>query len=391
MELSRMRMRLMEVVWAVLVAVIALAAGGCSGGEAAAPAKGGGRGGAAPQQAPVPVTTTTVIEKAMPVEITVIGSSEPYSTVSVHAQITGELTSVNFKEGGDVKKGQVLFTLDRRPLEAAVQQAQANLARDQAQATNAKAQSTRYQDLLQRGIATHEQVDQIVSNAAALNATVAADRAALESAQVQLQYATITAPLSGRTGALMVHAGNLVRANDATPLVIINQVAPIYVSFGVPEAQLPELKRYMAKGTLQVAATPPNDDGPASTGHITFVDNTVDVTTGTIKVKGTFPNQDHRLWPGQFVNVVVTLTTENNAIVVPSVAVQTGQQGMYVFVVKGDQTVDMRSVAVERIADSETVVKSGLKAGETIVTDGQVRLVPGSRITVKNADAKVTP
>jgi multidrug efflux system membrane fusion protein len=311
--------------------------------------------------------------------------------IQIAARTSGIVREVLAQEGDDVKKGQVLFTLDRRPLEAAVDQAQANLVKDQAQAVNARAQSVRYQDLLRRGIATHEQADQMVSNAAALDAAVAADRAALESAKVQLAYATITAPLSGRTGALMVHAGNLVRAGDTIPLVVINQVAPIYVSFGVPEAQLPELKRYMSQGSLGVQAAPPNEEGAPSTGTITFIDNTVDPTTGTIKVKGTFANRDHRLWPGQFVNVVVRLTTEANAVVVPAAAVQTGQQGSYVFVVKDDKTVDMRAVQVARVANSEAVISNGVKPGETIVTDGQLLLVPGSRIAIKNADAKVTP
>jgi membrane fusion protein, multidrug efflux system len=256
---------------------------------------------------------------------------------------------------------------------------------------NARAQSVRYQDLLRRGIATHEQSDQMVSNAAALDATVAADRASLDNAKVQLAYATIAAPISGRTGALMVHAGNLVRAADTVPLVVINQVSPLYVSFGVPEAQLSELKRYMSHGSLGVQAAPPNDQGAPSTGRITFIDNTVDPTTGTIKVKGTFPNADHRLWPGQFVNVTVRLTMEADATVVPAAAVQTGQQGSYVFVVKNDKTVDMRTVQVERVANSEAVISDGVTPGETIVTDGQLLLVPGSRISVKNADAKVTP
>ena len=204
--------------------------------------------------------------------------------------------------------GQVLFTLDRRPLEAALQQAEANLARDLAQAANARAQAVRYQDLAERGIATREQVGTMSTTAEALEATVGADRAAVENAKVQLQYATIASPLSGRTGALMVHAGNLVRANDAAPLVIINQVAPINVSFGIPESQLPDFKRYLAQRSLHVEARPPNETGPASIGRISFVDNAVDQTTGTIKIKGTFPNDDRRLWPGQFVNIVTILT-----------------------------------------------------------------------------------
>jgi multidrug efflux system membrane fusion protein len=301
----------------------------------------------------------------------------------VHAQLTGQLETVSFREGDDVKKGQALFALDKRPLEAALQQAQAALDRDLAQAANAKAQLVRYRDLLARGIATREQVDQVVANAAALDATVEADRAAIENAKVQLQYATIAAPIGGRTGALMVHAGNLVRANDTAPLVVINQVTPIYVTFGIPEAQLPALKRYMAAGTLRVDARPPNDTTPASNGHITFVDNAVDQTTGTIKIKGTFPNDDRRLWPGQFVNVTVGLATEPNALVVPAAAVQTGQNGQYVFVVKADKTVELRTVTIARSDGSETVLADGVRAGDTVVTDGQLRLVPGTKISVK--------
>jgi multidrug efflux system membrane fusion protein len=362
----------------------------CSGGEASNAAQpAGGRGG---QQAAVPVTLAPVIQRAMPIEIRVIGSAEPYQTVAVHAQITGELKSVTFKEGDDVKQGQVLFSLDRRPLEAALQQAEANLERDVAQAANAVAQQKRYEDLADRGIATREQVDTSRAGASALNATVEADRAAIENAKVQLEYATITAPLSGRTGALMVHAGNLVRALDTTPLVVINQVAPIYVSFGIPESRLPDLRRYMARGSLRVEANAPNDDQRPSSGRITFVDNAVDPATGTIKIKGSFPNDDRRLWPGLYVNVVVTLTTDPAAIVVPTAAVQAGQEGSFAYVVKTDRTVEMRPVTVTRTSATDTVIGSGLKAGETVVTDGQLRLVPGSRITEKSGEGqKLTP
>jgi multidrug efflux system membrane fusion protein len=363
----------------------------CSGGAGAnTPAPtGGGRGG---QAGPVPVTVATVERKSMPVEIRVIGTAEAYSTVSVHAQITGQLTDVKFKEGDDVTEGQPLFTLDRRPLETALLQAQANLDRDIAQAANAEAQAKRYLDLAERGIATREQVDTSRTGATALGATVEADRAAVENAKVQLQYATIAAPLSGRTGALMVHEGNLVRANDTIPLVVINQVTPVYVSFAIPQSQLPELKRYMAQGSLRVQAAPPNETGPQASGRITFVDNAVDQTTGTIRVKGTFANEDRRLWPGQFVNVTVTLTTDAAAIVAPSAAIQAGQQGSYAFVVKPDKTVEMRPVEVARTSLDEVVVQRGLQAGETVVTDGQLRLVPGSRISVKGDDPqKVTP
>jgi multidrug efflux system membrane fusion protein len=384
----------------VLLLLIILApalAGACSSGGAAekgpipgAAAPGGGRGGegrGGAANAPVPITAAAAVEKAVPLDIQAIGSGEAYSNVAIRAQVTGELTSVNFKEGDDVEKGQVLFTLDRRPLEAALQQAQANLARDQAQATNAASQAARYQDLVTRGIATKEQADTQRTTATALNATVAADKAAVENAQVQLQYATITAPISGRTGALMVHPGNLVRANDTAPLVVINEIAPIYVTFTIPEAQLPDLKRYMAAGSISVRVRPPSDAAEISGGRITFVDNAVDQATGTIKVKASFDNRDHQLWPGQFLNVTMTLKVDQHAIVVPTAAVQTGPQGTYVFIVKPDKTVDMRPVEVARTSGADSIIASGVAAGDQVVTDGHLRLVPGSRVTIKeNSD-----
>src|SRR2546425_8337663 len=257
-----------------------------------------GRGGGG-QNAAVPVTIAKAVQKRMPITIQAIGTVIAASTVSVRAQITGEMTSVSFKEGEDVEKGQVLATLDKRPFEAALQQAQATLEKDTAQAANARSQAARYQDLLQRGIATREQVDTMRTEAAALDATVAADRASLENAKVQLTYATITAPMSGRTGLLQVHPGNLVRAQDTQPIVTINKITPVYVSFSVPEAQLPALKRFIAaQGTLPASALAPTDSGRPSTGRVNFIDNAVDPTTGTIKVKGTFANEDRRLWPG---------------------------------------------------------------------------------------------
>jgi multidrug efflux system membrane fusion protein len=369
------------IVLVVVAITVSVGASGCAADDqpAAAAAGGGGRGGGAP----VPETPALVVQKEMPIEISVIGTAEPFSNVAIRAQITGQLERVNFTEGDDVQQGQVLFTLDRRPLELALREAQANLERDSARAENAALMAKRYEDLAKRGIATREQLDTSRADMSALNATVNADKAAVENATVQLDYATIKAPISGRTGALMVHEGNLVRANDTTPLVTINQILPISVTFAIPEARLSDLKRYMAGGSLRVTATPPNDEGPAAIGRISFVDNAVDEQTGTIRIKGTFPNADRRLWPGQFVNVVVTLTTDPKAIVVPSVAVQTGQQGTYVFVVKSDQTVELRPVTVDRSSGSETVVASGIQPGDTVVTDGHLRLVPGSRISVK--------
>jgi len=333
------------------------------------------------------VTVAPVVQKPMPLEIRVIGTAEAESTVAVHAQITGAITSVNFTEGDDVQEGQVLFTLDRRPLEATLQQVQANLARDQAQAADARTQAARYQTLAGRGLVSGQEVQAKSTAATALDATVEADRAAVENATVQLEYATIKAPISGRTGALIVHPGNLVRANDATPLVVINRIAPINVSFGIPEGQLPAFKEYLAERTLRVEASAPSETVP-SMGHITFTDNAVDPTTGTIKVKGSFPNDDRRLWPGQFVNVVVTLKTDPAAVVVPTAAIQAGQQGDFTFVVKADQTVDLRPVTVDRTAGTESIIKQGLKAGETVITDGQLRLVAGSRVKVKSDAAQ---
>jgi len=375
-----------------LIVIASLAAAACSGGEAAAeksPAPGGAPGGRGARGGggggDVPVAVASVKQESVPITVQGIGTVIAASTVAVHAQITGELTAVHFIEGQDVEKGQVLVTLDRRPLEAALHQAQAALERDQANLENARAVSNRQQDLLQRGIATREQAETARTSVEALAATVSADRAAVENAKVQLDYATIESPLTGRTGLLQVHPGNLVRANDTQAIVTINKITPVYVSFAVAEAQLPALKRYMAQGTLPISAVPPSEpDSPPSTGKITFIDNAVDTTTGTIKVKGTFPNDDHRLWPGQFVNVNVTLTSDPNAIVVPSMAVQTGQQGTYVFVVKPDKTAELRPVTVARAAGDRSVIASGLKAGETVVTDGQIRLVPGSRVSIKS-------
>lgn len=363
-------------VFVLLVAI--LSAAGCSKG--AAP---GATARAAAGDDAVLVTVAPVVRKAMPLEIRVIGTAEAESTVAVHAQITGAITSVNFNEGDDVADGQVLFTLDHRPLEATLAQVQANLARDLAQATNARTQAGRYQTLATRGLVSGQEMQASATAAAALEATVEADRAALDNANVQLEYATIKAPIAGRTGALIVHPGNLVRANDTSPLVVINRIAPINVSFGIPEGQLPAFKRYLAERTLRVEATAPSETVP-SMGQIAFIDNAVDQTTGTIKIKGSFPNADRRLWPGQFVNVVVTLKTDPAAVVAPTAAIQAGQQGDFAFVVKPDQTVDLRSVIVDRTSGADSIVKDGLKPGEIVITDGQLRLVAGSRIKVKS-------
>ena len=324
----------------------------------------------------------TVIEEAVPIDLRVVGTVEPSATVAVRAQVGGELTAVHFTEGQEVRKNDLLFMIDPRPFEAQLHQVEANLAKDTAQAENAGAQVRRYRDLIGRGIATREQLDSISTTAAALQATVKADTAAVETARLQLQYATIRAPISGRTGALMVQPGNVVRTSDTTPLVVINQMSPIYVTFAVPESSLADLRRYQAAGSLRVEAQVPDAEAVAERGVISFVDNTVDRSTGTIKVKGTFQNADRRLWPGLFVNVVLTLKTEPHAVVVPARAVQEAQDGKYVYVVKADRTVESRPITVARMVGDQAVVATGLATGETVVTDGHLRLVAGKRVTV---------
>jgi multidrug efflux system membrane fusion protein len=369
----------------ILAASLAVGTTACSRNDMSATAAGG----AAPAaRGGIPVALATVQRKAMPVQLRVVGSVEPSYAVAVRPQVTGELRAVNFEEGQDVAEGQVLFEIDRRPLEAALRQAQANLERDIAQSANAEAQAKRYDDLARRGIATKEQVETLRTEAAALAAAVAADRAAVEQATVQLEYATIKAPIAGRTGTLFVHPGNLVRPNDTMPLVVINRLSPVNVAFGVPEGQLASLRQHLAAGTTRVEAEIPNDSRSASIGRINFIDNAVDQATGTIKVKGTFPNEGRRLWPGQYVNVIVTLETEPNALVVPTVAVQTGQHGQYIFVVTPEQTVDLRPVTISRTIGLESVIQGKVAVGDSVVTDGHLRLTPGSRIVAKTPDSE---
>jgi membrane fusion protein, multidrug efflux system len=359
-----------------LVFIAALLLAGCT--RNAAPA---------PSAPPVPVATASAVRKDVPIQVRAIGSVEAFSNVTVKTQVTGELTGVFFKEGDDVKKGQLLFTLDKRALEATLKQAEGALARDQAQAANAKAQARRYQELFTAGVVSKEQSDQIQSNSDALDAAVLADKAAVENAKVQLIYCSIYSPINGRAGTLMIHQGNMIKANDTPFLVSLNQVEPIYVSFTVPEQYLAEIKRYSAKGKLGVQAVIPNDNRGPAAGKLSFIDNTVDTATGTIRLKGEFVNADRRLWPGQFVDVVLTLADQPGAIVVPSQAVQNGQQGQFVFVVKPDMTVEARSVIVNRSSDGQAVIDKGLAQGEQIVTDGQLRLVPGSKVELKQAAA----
>ncbi len=347
-----------------------------------------------PRKPPVPVMVATVAQKTVPVQIKAIGNVEAYSTVGVKSQIGGELSQVHFREGQDVKKGDLLFTIDPRPYEAALKQAEANLAKDTAQLDNAREEVRRYAELVKKGYVAQEQYDQIRTNNAALEATVNADKAMVENARLQLKYCYIYSPITGRTGNLQSNQGNLIKANADTSIVTVNQVQPIYVTFSVPEQYLSDIKKYMASGKLKVGAVIGNEEDRPEEGVLTFVDNTVDVATGTIKMKATFANRERRLWPGQFVNAVMTLTSQPNAIVAPSAAVQTGQKGQFVFVVKSDLTVESRPVNVSRTSGDESVIENGLQPGERVVTDGQLRLVPGAVVEIKQtegADQKPGP
>jgi membrane fusion protein, multidrug efflux system len=412
--------------------LIALGFAGCSDRASGTPARG-----ATPP--PVPVMAAEATEKPVPLDISAIGNVQAFTTVGVKSQVAGQIMQIHFAEGRDVKRGDLLFTIDPRPFEAAmrqaeatvgrdvaqlrqaeaaltqrraeIQQALANLERDTAQLENARTQERRYRELVQKELIAREQYDNFRTQMSALEATVAAGRAAVENARasalaaeagvenvravikadqavvdnarLQLAYTTIRAPMDGRTGNLGVQAGNVVKANEGDPMVVIAQVHPIYVSFAVPEHHLSSIKRHQTKDGLAVRATPPGAP-KAATGRLTFVNNAVDATTGTIQLKATFDNADSALWPGQYVDVMLTLTTEQ-AITVPAEAVQSGQQGPFVFVVKPDLKVEPRPVQTGRRVGAETIIVRGLAAGERVVTDGQLRLVPGAKVDIKPA------
>ena len=372
--------------------------------------KGKGKGKNAGGAGPVPVEIADAVLKSVPVDITVVGNVEAYSVVTVRAQTGGMLNEVRFAEGDYVKKGDLLFVIDPKPLEgqmnsaraniqkstALLKQAQAQLARDTASANYTRDQAERYQKGVAEGVFAKEQGEQLKSAAAAQMQVLEADRASISSAEaqisadqsainnlnIQLGYTTVKATQDGRTGNILQKAGNIVTANT-TDLATIYQVEPIYVSFAVPEARLADIKRYSEASKLVVTARAQDGSGSIETGELTFIDNTVDTSTGTIKLKGTFPNKQHRLWPGQFVNVGLRLTTRNNAVVVPNQAVQTGQDGTYVYVVGEDRAVSVRAVKTGPRIDQDMVIDDGLKGGETVVTEGQLRLQPGSKVQVR--------
>jgi multidrug efflux system membrane fusion protein len=332
----------------------------------------------------VPVTVAKVVEKTVPITFRAIGHMEPIATVAIKARIGGELQKAWFTEGQTVAKGSTLFTIDPRQYQAALRLAEAQLARDKALLEKADADTRRYAGLVKQDFVTKEQYDQITSTAAALRAAVEADQANVDNASLQVAYCTITAPIEGRTGNLNVKVGNLVKADDTNPLVTVNQIRPVFATFSVPAQLLPQLTKHNGS-RIGVTATLPQSSGPPEEGVLSFVDNAVDTATSTILLKATFANQDERLWPGQFVDIVVTLGEEPGRVVAPAPAIQTSQQGQYVFVVKDDQTVELRPVKVDRMDEAEAVIDKGVSAGETVVTDGQLRLVPGARVEVKSS------
>jgi multidrug efflux system membrane fusion protein len=334
-----------------------------------------------PPSPPVPVTLATVERQAVPFELAATGTVEPLQTVAVQPQLSGPIVRIAFTEGQDVQRGQVLFQIDPRPFQAALARAEAILARDKAQEANARQEAARYSQLAEQEYVTAQQYDQARTNAAAAAATLAGSEAALAEARLNLQYATIRAPISGRTGSLRVREGNLVRANESAPLVTINQIRPILVRFAVPASNLPLIQQYRGKDL--VVRAEPVGGGPASEGTLGFVDNAVDTTTGTILLKGSFPNADGALWPGEFVNVRLRLYVDEGALTVPRKAVVAGQQGSYVFVVQRDSTAETKAVTVDRTAGELAVVSGEIEPGDRVVTDGQLRLRQGSKVQVK--------
>jgi multidrug efflux system membrane fusion protein len=339
-----------------------------------------------PRQANVPVSVTKVKRTSVPYVVTANGVAEPMQTVAVESQVNGILNRVTFAEGQDVQAGQVLFEIDSRPYVAVLEQARGQLARDVAQAANARRDAARYAALVKEGYVTTSQADQAEATAASAAATVEADRATVARAALDVANSTVRAPISGRTGSLLVRQGNLVKANSDPPLVIINQIQPILVRFSVPQSQFPDIQRYYRGGNgLLVRATPSEGSGATLSGTLAFVDNNVDSTTGTVLLKARFANPEGSLWPGQYTNVQLQLFVDPNALTLPAPAVMTGQQGTYVYTVDSAGSAKQRPVQVSRTVDSLSVISSGVKEGEQVIIDGQSRLVPGSKVTIKAA------
>ena len=358
-----------------LTAVLFLS--GC-GSKKQAPTAGGSGG-----RPPAPVVVASVEQRDIPVQIHAIGNVEAYQTVQIRSQVNGQIQKIFFKEGEDVRAGQPLFQLDKRPFQADLEKAIGQMKHDQAQAENSGIQADRYSGLEKQGIVSHEQAEQLRAQAKADASAVEADRAAADAARVQLQYTDIIAPINARAGALMINLGNLVKANDTPYLLQLNQVTPIYVTFSVPETNLDRVRWRFSSGQLKVLAYPKGQSENPAEGRLTFIDNGVDTTTGMVKLKGTFQNKDRRLWPGEFVDVALVLSTQRNAIVVPTKAIQTGQQGEYVYVIRADSTAESRPVKTAGAYQNLTLISDGLKAGERVIVNGQLRVAPNTKVMVQ--------
>lgn len=357
----------------ILLLLLTLILGGCSDSQ-----NGKTKAEEQPKKRAVPVLIGTSEKRTIPVEIRAIGTVEPFATVAIKSQLTGTLKSVHFKEGDEVKKGDLLFTIDPRPFTAQLNQAQGSLARDRAEHDNARKELERYTQAAKKGYVSTEQAEQAETKVATLAATIKADEAAVENARLQLEFCTIPAPIAGRTGELLVTEGNLIKANGDTAMVTINQVSPIKVAFTVPGKYFGEIRKYQGQGSLQVMLTGP--EGNPLTGTFSFLDNSLDATTGTLRLKAEFANTDKTLWPGQFVEVRLQLTSRPDLAVVPSQAVQLGQDGPHIFVVKEDMTVEYRNITTGPTLDGMTVVEAGAAPGEKVVTDGQLQLKNGSKV-----------
>ena len=343
--------------------------------------------------AAMPVVVATAMREDVPIQVQAIGWAEAYATVTIRPQIEGQLTEIHFTEGQQVKIGDLLFTIDPRPFVAALRLAEANLLKDQALAQDAEREADRVADLFTKNVAADRERDQARANSDAVRAQVQADQAAVENAKLRLEYCTIRSPIDGRAGARLVDVGNIVEANK-TALVTVNQISPIFVTFSVAERHLSLIKQQMQTAPLAVEARFADEPSDPIIGRLAFVDNQVDTLTGMVRLKATFPNEDHRLWPGRFVNVALTISKQQDAVVVPTSAVQTGQRGTFVFVVRGDSTVEMRPVSVGANVHEQTVLSEGVQAGEVVVTDGQLRLTPGAKVRSKtsaNAEAASQP
>jgi membrane fusion protein, multidrug efflux system len=324
-------------------------------------------------------------QRDIPIQVSAIGNVEAFQTVQIRSQVNAQIQEILFKEGEDVRQGQLLVRLDKRPFQADLEKAIGQQKHDQAQAENSRLQADRYSALEKQGVVSHEQADLVRTQAKADGSAVEADKAAVDAARVQLQYTDIFAPIDARTGVLMMNVGNLIKANDTPYLVQLNQVSPIYVTFSVPESVLDQVRRYSSSRKLAVFAYPKGQTRNPAEGYLSFIDNGVDTTTGTVKLKATFTNKDRRLWPGEFVDSVLQLSVEKNAIVVPTRAVQSGQQGEYVYVVTPESTAESRPVKTSGTYQDVTIVASGLKPGERVIVGGHLRVAPNAKVVVQGA------